>query len=265
MDVLHHDHDHETPHVRPVPRKVEPAQTLQWLRKGFRDFQKAPADCLFYGAIFVLMAYLLGAYVDQAPELVITFATIFLLAGPFLAIGLYDIAKQMEAFDGHGRVKLLHSVASWRVNMPGFSLYAVLLAVLVFGWFRVSLLMFALFYDTAALPNLNEIVADSFNADNLEFLIAYFAVGFLFAQLVFSVSVVSIPLLLDKDVDTVTAMIASVRTVYRNVLTMGVWAAIIVAMTVVGFATYYLGLIIIMPVLALASWHAYRDLITFER
>ncbi|WP_046166454.1 DUF2189 domain-containing protein [Chromobacterium vaccinii] len=261
MDVTHHD----VPPVRPVARKVELRQPLQWLKRGFRDFQKAPADCLFYGAVFVLMGYLLGAYVEQAPELVITFATVFLLAGPFLAIGLYDIAKQMEAFDGHGRVKLLHSMAAWRVNMPGFSLYAVLLAVLVFGWFRVSLLMFALFYDTAALPNLNEIVADAFNPDNLEFLIAYFAVGFLFAQLVFSVSVVAIPLLLDKEVDTITAMIASVQAVYRNLLTMGIWAAIIVVMTVVGFVTYYLGLIIIMPVLALASWHAYRDLITFER
>ncbi|MEO2218127.1 DUF2189 domain-containing protein [Chromobacterium vaccinii] len=261
MDVTHHD----VPPVRPVARKVELRQPLQWLKRGFRDFQKAPADCLFYGAVFVLMGYLLGAYVEQAPELVITFATIFLLAGPFLAIGLYDIAKQMEAFDGHGRVKLLHSMAAWRTNMPGFSLYAVLLAVLVFGWFRVSLLMFALFYDTAALPNLNEIVADAFNPDNLEFLIAYFAVGFLFAQLVFSVSVVAIPLLLDKEVDTITAMIASVQAVFRNLLTMGIWAAIIVVMTVVGFVTYYLGLIIIMPVLALASWHAYRDLITFER
>ncbi|QEL56544.1 DUF2189 domain-containing protein [Chromobacterium paludis] len=265
MDVLHHDHDHDGPQVRPVPRTVELAQTMLWLRKGFRDFQKAPADCLFYGALFVLMGYLLGAYVDQAPELVITFATIFLLAGPFLAIGVYDIAKQMEAFDGHGRVKLVHSLTSWRVNMPGFSLYAVLLAVLVFGWFRVSLLMFALFYDTAALPNLSELVADAFKPGNVEFLVAYMAVGFFFALLVYALSVVAIPLLLDKEVDTITAMIASVRTVFRNILTMTAWAAIIVAMTVVGFATYYLGLIIIMPVLGLASWHAYRDLITFER
>ena len=171
----------------------------------------------------------------------------------------------MEAFDGHGRVKLAHSMSAWRVNLPAFTLYAALLAVLVFGWFRVSLLMFALFYDTAALPSLNDIVVNAFNPDNIAFLVAYFAVGFLFAQVVFSVSVVSIPLMLDKEVDTVTAMIASVQAVLKNVLTMGIWAAIIVALSAVGFVTYFLGLIIIMPVLALASWHAYRDLITFER
>ncbi|KMN35910.1 MULTISPECIES: DUF2189 domain-containing protein [Chromobacterium] len=260
MDVTH-----DIPRDRPVARKVETLRPLQWLKKGFRDFQKAPADCLFYGAVFVLMGYLLTLYSEHSPELIITFATIFLLAGPFLAIGLYDIAKQMEAFDGHGRVKLAHSMSAWRVNLPAFTLYAALLAVLVFGWFRVSLLMFALFYDTAALPSLNDIVVNAFNPDNIVFLVAYFAVGFLFAQVVFSVSVVSIPLMLDKEVDTVTAMIASVQAVLKNVLTMGIWAAIIVALSAVGFVTYFLGLIIIMPVLALASWHAYRDLITFER
>lgn len=255
----------DIPRIRPVAREVAYMQPVSWLRKGFRDFQKAPVDCLFYGAIFVLMGYLLSAYAEQAPELEITMATIFLLAGPFLAIGLYDIAKQMEAFDGHGKVKLRHSMVSWRTNLPGFTLYAVLLAVLVFAWFRVSLLMFALFYDTATLPEINEIVSGSLRGENLAFLVSYIVVGFLFAQVVFSVSVVSIPLMMDQEVDTITAMIASVQSVFRNVLTMGIWAAIIVAMTVVGFATYYVGLIIIMPVLALASWHAYRDLITFER
>ncbi|MDF0606759.1 DUF2189 domain-containing protein [Neisseriaceae bacterium TC5R-5] len=260
MDVTH-----DVPRDRPVPRQVAALQGVVWLKKGFRDFQKAPADCLFYGTAFMVMGYLLSFYVEQAPVLVITFATMFLLAGPFLAIGLYDIAKQMEAFDGRGRVRLIHSITAWRTNMPGFSLFAALLAVLVFGWFRVSLLLFALFYDTAQLASLNDIVANAFDSDNLQFLLLYFLVGFLFAQVVFSISVVSIPLLLDKEVDTITAMIASVQAVRKNVLAMGVWAAIIVAMTLIGFVTYYIGLIIIMPVLALASWHAYRDLITFER
>jgi uncharacterized membrane protein len=105
---------------------------------------------MFYGAVFVLMGYLLIAYFDSAPQFVLTLSTLFLLAGPFLAIGLYDLARQHENVFATQRVNLWHSMIAWRVNLPGFTLYAALLALMVFGWFRVSLLMFALFFDTAA-------------------------------------------------------------------------------------------------------------------
>ena len=261
MDITHHHPSNE----HPVVKHVDVSYPAKWLRQGFKDLQRAPADSLFYGAAFVLMGYLLTIYFEQAPEIVVTLSTIFLLAGPFLAIGLYDIAKQMEAFDGRGRVTLIHSMTAWRVNMHSFALYAVLLAVLVFGWFRMSLLIFALFYDTATLPTLDMVVANAFKPENIGFLVAYFGVGFFFAALVFAISAVSLPMLLDKEVDTITAMVASLQAVYKNLLTMVVWAAMIVGLTVVGFATYFVGLIVIMPVIGLATWHAYRDLITFER
>lgn len=219
---------------------------------------------MFYGAAFVLMGYLLISYFDSAPQFVLTLSTLFLLGGPFLAIGLHDLARQHEEIRAPQRVNLWHSMTAWKANLPGFTLFAALLAVLVFGWFRVSLLLFALFYDTAALPSLDELLANALLPANLPFLLAYFGVGFLFAATVFALSVVAIPMMLDKDVDTVTAMINSVQAVYKNLLTMTVWAAMIVALTAVGFATYFIGLIVIMPVLGLASWHAYRAMISYE-
>lgn len=260
MDITHKS---VVEHI--IVRQAEPARIRHWFRMAWKDFRRAPADCLFYGALFVLMGYLLVGYVGEAPELVVTLATIFVLGGPFLALGLYDIANQVEAFDGNGRVTLRHSLTSWRVNMPAFSLYAVLLTVLVFAWFRVSLLMFALFYDTASLPSLGDLVAQSFSAENVLFLLAYFGSGLLFAMTVFVCSVVSLPMMLDKEVDTITAMIASVQVVQRNLLTMLAWAAIIVVLTLAGFATGFVGLIVIMPMIGLATWHAYRDLISYER
>lgn len=142
-------------------------------------------------------------------------------------------------------------MTAWKAKLPGFTLFAALLAVLVFGWLRVFLLLLALFYHTAALPSLAE-------------LLAYFGVGFLFVATVFALSRVVIPMLLDKDVDTVTAVVHSLQAVYKNLLTMTVWAAMIVILTAVGFATYFIGLIIIKPVLGLANWHAYRAMITYE-
>ena len=246
-----------------VVKHVAISEPLQWLKLGRQDLKRAPADAMFYGAAFVLMGYLLNTYFNYAPEYMITLAALFLLAGPFMAIGLYDIARQLEAFNG-GRIRLAHSMAAWRVNLPGFTLYAALLAVMVFGWFRVSLLMFALFYE-GSVPTLEALLANAFTQENIGFLVAWFGTGFFFAAAVFSLSVCAIPMLLDKEVDTITAMVMSVQAVYHNMLTMVIWAAIIVALTAIGFATQFVGLLLITPLVGLSSWHAYRAMITYER
>jgi len=258
------DITHGTSREHPVVHHVAVGQTMVWLKQGMKDLLKAPADAMFYGAAFVVMGYLLISYFNRAPEFVLTLSTLFLLAGPFLAIGLYDLARQHEDAHGPQRVSLWHSMTAWKRNLPGFTLFAALLVVMVFGWFRISLLMFALFYDTAALPSLDQLLFNAFMPDNLAFLLAYFGVGFLFAASIFALSALAIPMMLDKEVDTVTAMVNSVQAVYKNLLTMAVWAAMIVILTAVGFATFFIGLIVIMPVLGLASWHAYRAMITYE-
>ncbi|MCL6263575.1 DUF2189 domain-containing protein [Craterilacuibacter sp. RT1T] len=258
MDITHlPSRDH------PVVHHVSPADTFNWLKLGWRDLKKAPADAVFYGAVFVIMGYLLVFYFKDAPEVVITLAALFLLAGPFLAIGLYDIARQLEIFKGT-RVNLAHSMLAWRANIPSFTLYAALLAVLVFGWFRVSLLMFALFYDTSA-PTLALLVAEAWSPEHLAFLIAYFGAGLIFAVVVFAVSVIAIPMMLDKEIDTISAMAVSVQAVHKNLMTMVCWAAIIVILTAIGFATYFIGLMVLIPLIGLSTWHAYRSIITYER
>ena len=257
MDITHPS---SSEHV--VIAHVSVSQPFQWLRLGWQDLRRAPANTLFYGAVFVVMGYLLNMYFDFAPEYVITLSTLFLLAGPYLAIGLYDIARQLE-LQGSQRVSLVHSMTAWRVNMPGFTLFAALLAVIVIGWFRVSLLMFALFYE-GSVPSLAVLVSSVWAIEHSAFLVAYFGSGFFFAIAVFALSVCAIPMMLHKDVDTITAMVNSVQAVYHNLLTMLVWAAMIVALTAIGFATHFVGLLLIMPLIGLASWHAYRALIHYE-
>ena len=127
-------------------------------------------------------------------------------------------------------------------------------------WARASLVIFAMFY-TQEMPNLTGFLTQVLSIDNLEFLMIYFGVGLVFALLVFAVSVVSIPLMLDRNQDAVTSMIASIRALAENPLPLLVWAALIVTLTLLGFLSFHLGLVVLMPVVGHATWHAYRDLV----
>ncbi|WP_028537132.1 DUF2189 domain-containing protein [Paludibacterium yongneupense] len=255
--------------VHPLPQRVHihrvgPAHIRRWFRLAERDLRRVPADALFYGVLFVLMGFSLTLYYNDDPEIVLALVMTFLLGGPFLATGLYDLSRQMEAFEGRGKVKLLKSLVAWRSNLSGFSLYGVLLTVIVFGWFRLSLLIFALFYDTDAVPSLDVLLENALSLSHWAFLLAYFGSGFVVAFLVFAVSVIALPMLRDKEVDAVTAMVTSVQAVYQNLATMSLWAFVIVVLTVLGLASYFVALLVFMPLIGMATWYAYRDIITYD-
>ena len=125
---------------------------------------------------------------------------------------------------------------------------------------KESLVVFALFYNNE-MPNLSGFLEQIIKLENVEFLTVYFCIGLLFATIAFGVSVVSIPLMLDRNQDAVTAMLASAGALIRNPVTMMAWAASIVVMTIIGFMTFHIGLVVVMPLVGHASWHAYRDLI----
>ena len=140
------------------------------------------------------------------------------------------------------------------------AVFAAVLTVVFLIWARASLVIFAMFY-TQEMPNLTGFLTQVLSIDNLEFLMVYFGVGLVFALLVFAVSVVSIPLMLDRNQDAVTSMIASIRALAENPLPLLVWAALIVTLTLLGFLSFHLGLVVLMPVVGHATWHAYRDLV----
>jgi uncharacterized membrane protein len=109
------------------------------------------------------------------------------------------------------------------------------------------------------MPDLRNFLAQVFSLGNIEFVLVYFAAGAMFATLVFAVSVVSVPMMLDRGNDAVSAAILSVQVLAKNPATMAVWAVAIVVLTGIGLATAFLGLVITMPVIGHATWHAYRD------
>lgn len=236
--------------------RVVPAfAPFAWLVRGWDDFRAAPLASGFYGAAFAAMGWALLALYDFAYQYVSTLAGAFLLAAPFLATGLYALSRERER---GGRPRLVPSLTSWRENVGGLGVYVLVITVIFLVWARASLVTFALF-STGTMPDLKGFLAKAFSLGNIEFVLVYFAAGSVFATLVFAVSVVSVPMMLDRGNDAVSAAILSVQVLAKNPGTMAVWAALIVALTGIGLATALVGLVVTMPVIGHATWHAYRD------
>jgi len=208
-----------------VIQRVPHRAPLQWLKLGWRDLQRTANDALLYGAGFVLLAYGLAFLLQAAPELAMLEGAASLLLLPFLASGLYDIARQQQAFNG-GRVMLQHSALAWRANAGGLALFGMVLALLLCLWVAASLMLLALFYQ-GSLPAADALLAQLLQQDNLAFLLAWAALTLLFLLLGLALSICSAAMLLDKEVDAITAMQASLTVVGRNGVTMLVWAVMI--------------------------------------
>jgi uncharacterized membrane protein len=232
-----------------------------WLSRGLDDLKACPGPSLGYGICFAAMGAALNALFARYYYYVAALASGFMLLGPFLAIGLYEISRRRERAQP---CALRPTLSAWRGNAGNLGVYSLILIVLFLVWARASMVVFALFY-TTEMPTLQGFLEQVLSLRNAEFLAVYAAVGAVFALLVFAVSIVSVPLMLDRGQDAVTAMLASFLALVRNVPAMLVWAASIVVLVVVGFATLYVGLVIAVPLLGHATWHAYRDLIERPR
>ena len=247
----------EVPLPLPTVRKVDASHPFQWLARAVVDIRGVPVASLFYGTCFAVMGLLLTTVFQQAYQYTAALISGFLLIGPSLAMGLYEISRRHE----QGKVCALGpTLLVWRRNLGNVGIFSVVLGIIFLVWARASLVAFALFY-THEMPSLKGFLTQVVSLDNIEFLMVYFGVGLIFASIAFAISVVSIPLMLDRDQDAITAMITSVAALLKNPGTMLVWASIIVVMTIIGYATLYLGLVVLIPLIGHATWHAYRDIV----
>jgi uncharacterized membrane protein len=240
----------------PAVRRVGVRAPLRWLSRGARDFRGQPLPALFYGLCFAAMGWLLGALLRPAPATMMALTAGFLLVGPFLAMGLYEIARRREA---GLRADLAATTVAWRRNLPNIAILGIGLGVVMALWARASMMVIAVFFPRR-MPSV-AILLDELARGDTGFVFAWLAVGAVFAALVFAFTAVALPLMLDRGTDAITAMLASVVAVSRNPAPMTLWAALIVTLTVAGFATAFAGLVVAVPWVGLATWHAYRDLV----
>ncbi len=241
----------------PTIRNVGFGAPFQWIARGFSDLKACPVASLFYGFCFTAMGLLVTFVFEHAYQYTSAVTTGFLLLAPFFAMGLYELSRRRELGQA---CALAPTLTVWRRNAGNIAVFAAVLTVIFLIWARASLVVFAIFY-TREMPNLSGFLGQVLSMENLEFLLVYFGVGFVFALLVFAVSVVSIPLMLDRNQAAVTSMLASIRALAENPMPLLVWAALIVGLTLLGFMSFHIGLAVLMPVVGHATWHAYRDLV----
>jgi uncharacterized membrane protein len=234
-------------------RPLHPRQPFTWLVLGWRDFVRAPAIGLFYGACFVLMGWALLRVYENAPAYVLALSGAFLLLGPLLCMGLYYVSEQLERGE---KPHFGASLFAFMRRLDTIAIFGFVLLILEMLWGRAAMVVFALSFD--GLPDFKGSVLKLLDPANLEFIAAYVAVGGVFAALIYSVSVVSIPMILDRRTDAVTAALTSMRLVVTQPWVMFVWGALITALVVIAMLPYFIGLLVVGPVLGHASWHAYR-------
>ncbi|MGE0799870.1 MAG: DUF2189 domain-containing protein [Lautropia sp.] len=241
----------------PVIRTVSWFAPLRWLNAGRRAFVAHPVPALFYGLCFAAMGWLLGALLRGSPTLMMALTCGFLLVGPLLAMGVYEIARRHDRGEP---VAIGDTTFAWDHNGLNIAILGIALGVLMMLWARSSMMLIAIFFPRR-MPGLDLLLEQLSSGASLPFLGAYVAVGAVFALLVFACSAIAIPLMLDRRTDAITAILASLVAVGRNPGAMVFWAVLIVALTAAGFASLFVGLIVTAPWLGLATWYAYRDLV----
>ncbi len=230
---------------------------FKWLKEGFGDLKKALVPSLVYGLIFALVGLFLVFVATHNPIWSAALTTAFLLMGPFLAIGLYELSRQIEEGE---KPCLLDSIKVIKQNLLSLGIFVVVLGFLLMLWLRVAALIAGIFFNDVELITKGwSVLFDG--SRSAEFILFFTFFGFFVAQLAFSISVVSIPMLLHRKVDVITAITTSLLVIIKNPLAMLVWAVIIVGVIGLGMLPAFLGLVIALPIIGHASWHAYRDLV----
>jgi uncharacterized membrane protein len=238
-------------------RNLPATTSLQWLTAGWRDLRVRPGQSLAYGAgVFLLSVALIGLLVAYGRDYII-FPTLagFMIVAPLLAVGLYEKSRALAA----GETITLRQMIFVKAKAgPQVYFTGLLLSLLMLLWIRAAVLIYALFFGVRPFPGLDHIVGFLVSTwSGWLILVVGTLVGGLFAAFSFAISVFSIPMLLDRRIDALTAMGTSMALVWNNLRPMIVWGAIVMALFAVCAVTGLLGLIVIFPLLGHATWHAY--------
>ena len=243
-------------------RLVEPLQPLRWLARGACDFARQPGVSMFYGLLVVLAGAIIFLTVAKMPYMFTAAVSGFLLVAPICATGLYALSC---GYERNERMRLRDTFLVWRRNpsgLTGFSVFALFAGT---AWQVLSLVIMALLYKGDALEPMELIVEVLRNPKYAFLFVTYLFVGGIVAAMVFALSVVSVPMLLDRQCELTEAMRASIMVVTENPLPLALWAGIIMLFCMLGFASGLVGFVVVMPILGHASWHAYRDLIDADK
>jgi uncharacterized membrane protein len=244
--------------VYPGVRKIGPSDLKDVLAKGTEDFLTMPSSLFFLGLIYPIVGIWLLA--SSPLHLVFPLMSGFALIGPFAAIGLYEISRRRELGLDTSWANAFGVVRSHSI----FSILSLgLLLLVIFAcWELVAQSLYVALFGSTPPESFTRFIGDVLSTPQGWKLIGFgTAIGFVFAVMALSISVVSFPLLLDRDVDVPVAIRTSVRTVLVNPFTMALWGLIVVAYLAIGFLLLFVGLAVTVPILGHSSWHLYRRVV----
>jgi uncharacterized membrane protein len=233
-------------------------QPFVWLLDGWRDLRRHWGASLGYGALIVALGWTLLVFCGTHPYFVAAAISGFLLVGPVMSAGLCEMSRryslgQAANFDD--------SLEGFKRNAPALFEFGVILAICAAVWFGISALLLGTVFHIPA-PDISETLYRGFlDSTNRSQVLAYIVVGGVLATGVFAVSVVAIPLIIDRHASAGQAMNASINAVLHNIPAMIVWSALILLLTIIGYAPLLCGLLVIAPLLGHATWHAYKGMI----
>jgi uncharacterized membrane protein len=262
MTHLHVYAGHDDDVAMPVVRRIGPKDLANALAQGVDDFKAMPSHIAFLCLIYPLCGLVLSYLTSQqnALQLIFPLASGFALIGPFAAIGLYEMSRRRE----------LGLDTSWKFalnvlrspSIPAIAALGLLLLALFVAWLTAAQLLYAWLFGPAPPASYSHFLKEVFATRHGWALIGFGGlVGFCFAVASLSVSVVSFPLLLDRDAGVAAAVATSVKAVRENAATMALWGLIVAAGLIVGALPFFVGLALVMPILGHATWHLYRAVI----
>lgn len=243
---------------RPDVLVVELEDLAAALGEGIADLTRAPAYGLFFAGVYVLGGWLIWNALTGQGALWWTLVASagFPILGPFIACGFYEISRRLDRGEPYGPADILGAI--FRQKDRQIPSMAAVVVIFFLFWNFLAHMIFALFLGTATLTNITSSLAVFQTPEGMAMLAVGSLVGAGFAVVLYSITVVSLPMLLDRDVDFVTAMIASVQLVRQSPVAMLGWGGLIAVCLFLSMLPWFLGLFLTLPVFGHASWHLYR-------
>jgi uncharacterized membrane protein len=239
-------------------RNVPTLRSLVWIRRGWEDLRRMERASLAHGLIISVIGAVLLMLGGTHPYLIAAAVTGYLLVGPIMTTGLCELSRRRAAREPRGFDESLEAVSR---NPEALMHFGGILALIAIVWFVASTVLLQSVLGIRVPSLAVALWGGAGDFASTREVIAYFSSGAVFAVTVFALSVVAVPLIIDRHASASEAMWASVKAALHNIPAMIVWAALIVTLTALGFVTLLLGMIVIAPLLGHATWHAYRDLV----
>ena len=241
---------------QPIVQQITTADIAASLRAGVRDFRREPQFGLFFSAVYVIGGFVMLWVGAGHVSWILATSLGFPLFAPFAAAGLYEVSRRMDTKEPLEWRGILGIV--WNERTRQLPWLGAIIVIYFLFWTFLAHMIFALFMGLSTMTNVMQSFDVFLTINGLMMISVELAIGAVLAFLLFSLTVVSLPLVLDREVDFVTAMLTSMKVVRANPFVMLVWACLIAVLSLLALLPWFLGLMVVLPVLGHATWHLYR-------